>query len=431
MQTVVKNDSEQKKIEQGVVAVQNVYDESETKKEANEKAMNIVIDTIQTHSDMPVGEFLKMIQENTDLSDNSLVEIIKQMPNIKSEKATVEAVKKVDLASEAITEIIQEATVSPVIVQELIDQIPDEEIQKKQQAEIEKRIEEEQIKKEKAKENKILSSLEEIYEMCDSINDANLVDKIETLGINTRTEKINEILRNIIAKKVAIDCMKFGGPKLPTMMRIMPAVEMLEVDLPDLAEKEYYKEKTVYDKEGKEYYIYGIEQKKMVKQKILENIAKDVAKNFEEIGDISIPQIESLKNLTEEEMNVFVNTIKHPGRITEIGKEEIEMVEKQLKGGTGGEWKNIKRMLERMRVKDRERVVKEFMQILNDNKNKTEKEKKLDEEIAQIGDCIKKIPDDDRRTNAVKAILDVLEQQETHMEKKKTAMKNIKEEKER
>ena len=45
----IKVDKEQKRLEQGVVAVQNVYEKSESQKEANEKAMNIVIDTIQTH----------------------------------------------------------------------------------------------------------------------------------------------------------------------------------------------------------------------------------------------------------------------------------------------------------------------------------------------------------------------------------------------
>lgn len=246
-----KRQREQKKIEQGIVAVQNVYDESKTKKEANKKAINIVIDTIQTHPDMRVGDFLKMVQENTDLSDSSLVEIIKQMPDIKSEKETVEVVKKVELASEAITQIIQEATVSTTTAQKLIEQIPDEEIQKEQQAEIEKRVKEERRKKQKEEEIKIISNLEKIYENCDRINDAILVEEINELGIKVRTEKINEKLKNIIAKKVALDCMEFGGPKLPTMMRIMPATEMLETNLPVLAENEYHKMKSIYDKKRK------------------------------------------------------------------------------------------------------------------------------------------------------------------------------------
>lgn len=414
-----KNNNEQKRIEQGVVAVQNVYDESETKKEANEKAINIVIDTIQTHPNMPVGEFLKMIQMNTDLSDTSLVEIIKQMPEIKSEKATVEAVKKVELATEAITEIIQGTAVSPTTVKKLIEQIPDEEIQREQQAEIERKVKEEQTRKEKAKEEQTLLKLRQIYEICDELNDANLVDEIESLQIDERTRKINEILRNIVAKKIAVDCMRFGGPKLPTMMRIIPATEMLECNMHVLAEEEYYKEKSKFDRDKKKYYPYEAEQMKMVKQKILENIAKDVAKNFEEIGDISIPQIEPLKNLNEEEMNVFVNTVRHPGREIVIGKDDIEMVKRQLKGDTSGEWKNLKRMLEKMKPKDRERAVREFIQVLNVNKNKDESEKKLDEEIAKIGDYIRKIPDENKRMNTVDIIVDVLEQQEKIYENNK------------
>lgn len=257
----IKVDKEQKRLEQGVVAVQNVYEKSESQKEANEKAMNIVIDTIQTHPEMPVGEFLKMVQEKTALSDNSLVEIIKQMPDIKSEKATVEAVKKVDLASDAITEIIQEAPVSPVTAQKLAEQIPDEEVQKEQQAEIERKVREEQIKREQDKEKKIISKLDEIYDNCEGINDAILVGDISKLNIERKTEKISERLKQIVAKKVAIDCMKFGGPKLPTLMKIMPATEMLEEDLPALVETEYQKAKAEYEEDEKEYYRYNAERK--------------------------------------------------------------------------------------------------------------------------------------------------------------------------
>lgn len=164
-------------------------------------------------------------------------------------------------------------------------------------------------------------------------------------------------------------------------------------------------------KNGKEYYKYGEEQKKMVKQKVLENIAKEVAKNYEEIGDISIPQIESLKNLNEEEIRIFINTIRHPGHEIEIGKEDIEILKKQLKGNTVGEWKNLKRMLDKMKIKDREIAIKKIMKVLSDNRNKTEKEKALDLEIDKIADCIRKIPDDEKREKTTKAIIEVLEQQ--------------------
>ena len=404
----IKVDKEQKRLEKGVVAVQNVYEKSESQKEANEKAMNLVIDTIQTHPEMPVGEFLKMVQEKTALSDNSLVEIIKQMPDIKSEKATVEAVKKVDLASDAITEIIQDATVSPVTAQKLAEQIPDEEIQKEQQAEIERKAKEEQIKREQNKEKNILFKLEKLYEDCGNINDTSLVDDISKLNIERKTERISERLKQIVAKKVAIDCMNFGGPKLPTLMKIMPATEMIEEDLPSLVETEYQKAKVEYEEDEKEYYKYDDERKKMVKGKILENIAKEVASNFEEIGDISIPQIDALKNLNEDEIRVFVNAVKKPGHQIEIGKNDIKMVERQLRGGSIGELENLQKMLGKMKANDRERAVSGFIQQLKVNKSKEQQE--LDIAISDIGYKIRRLPME-KQLDAAKAISDILDQQ--------------------
>ena len=398
--------NEQDKLKKGVVAVQNAYDESDTKKEANQNAMNTVIETIQAHPEMPVGEFLKMIQQHTDLSDNSLVEIIKQMPDVKSEEATVAAVEKVELPSKKIAEIIQDAPVSPKTAQKIAEQIPDEEIQKEQQAEIEKRIREEQ-------EQKILSELTKIYNNCDEINDNELATMIEKLEIGTRTEKIEEKLEHIIAKRVALDCMKYGGPKIPTMIRIMPATDMLEANLPFLTEKEYQKIKSDYDEQGKEYHIYGTKEKKLVKEKLLENIAKKVAENFDEIGDISVPQIEQLQKLNEEELNLFTNTVKNYCSSEKLDKNDIDRIKRQLRGDTVDEWDNLKRMLEKMKPKDREIAVRNFLQMLKSNEDKTPKQKEFDKTMADICECIKKIPSK-KRLNTAKAILKVLEE---HQEK--------------
>lgn len=269
----------------------------------------------------------------------------------------------------------------------------------------------EQQKESPKKEEVILEKLVRIYNNCDKINDTTLVDKIERLEIEEKTEKINESIKCIIAKKIAVDCMKYGGPKLPTMMRIMPATEMLEINLPFLAEEEYHKVKKTYEKSGKKYYEYDDEQQKLVKQKILENIAKEVVKNFEEIGDISIPSIEALKSLNDEEIHIFVNAIKHLGHKRGIGKEEVEIVKKQLKGTTVGEWKNLKRMLEKMKSKDREIAIKKIMSVLNENRNKTEHEKALEREIDKIGEYIRKIPIEEKRIDTAKSIIEVLEHQ--------------------
>lgn len=405
------SDSEQDKLKKGVVAVQNAYDESETKKEANENAMNTVIETIQAHPEMPVGEFLKMIQQNTDLSDSSLVEIIKQIPDVKSEEATVEAVKKVDLASEAITEIIQDAPVTPATAQKIAEQIPNEEIQKEQQEKIERWAEEEQRKQLLEKENQILSKLTEIYDTCDEINDNKLATMIRDLKIETRTEKIDEKLEHIIAKRVALDCMIFGGPKIRKMAEIMPVVDMLEANLPLLVEKEYKEIKVEYDEQGKKYHPYGEEQKDEVKKLLLENIAKKVAENFEEIGDISVPQIEQLRNLNKEETNIFVKSVQTYCKNGELGEGDIERIQRQLNGDTVEEWENLKRILEKMKNQDREEAVRKFLQELKGNENKTQKQKELDKVIADIGIYIKKMPNE-KQLSTAKTIVNALEQQQ-------------------
>ena len=412
-----QKNAEQNKLQEGIEAVQNIYEESETKREANEKAMNIVLEIIQEHPDMPVGEFLKKVQEDTDLSDNSLVEIIKQIPDIKSEKATVEAVKKVDLASEAITEIIQEAPVSTATAQKLVEQIPDEEIQKEQQAEIKRKLEEEQKRKLEEKENEIILQLGNIYNNCGKMNDNELIRSIEELEIKTRTGKINEKLERVIAKKVALDCMEFGGPKIPTLMRIIPATEMLEINLPILTEKEYNKIKNSYDEPSRQYREYGEEQKKLVKEKILENIAKEVAKNFEDIGDIAVPQIEELRKLNDEELSLFISTVKKSCREEKLKKDDIEIIKRQLRGDTVEEWKNLKRILEKMKTRDREKVVRDFMQTLKANENKTQQQKELDSIISDISTGIRKLPVE-KQIDTAKAISNILEQQQQAIQTK-------------
>lgn len=409
-----KKHSNQDKLQEGVIAVQNVYDESDTKKEANQNAMKMVIETIQTHPDMTVeelGEFLKMIQNNTDLSDNSLVEIVKQMPDVKSEEATVEAVKKLDLASEAITEIIQEAPVSTVTAQKIAEQIPDKDIQKEQQAEIEKKLEEEQKEKQLAQEKETISYLKNIYNDCDKIEDNKLIDMIRGLKIETRTEKIDEKLQHIIAKRAAILFMRFGSAKLPTWMAIMPATDMLEANLPDLIEKEYQKVKIDYDENEDEYRTYGKKQKKEVKKMLLENIARKVAENFEEIGDISVPQIDQLRNLDEEELNDFINTVKNFCHTEQIGEDDIDRIQRQLNGDTIEDWENLNRILEKMKPKDREIAVRDFLKLLKSNEKKTQTQKQLDEVIEDIEINIKKLPSD-KRLSTAKAILGVLEEKQ-------------------
>ena len=79
---------------------------------------------------------------------------------------------------------------------------------------------------------------------------------------------------------------------------------------------------------------------------------------------------------------------------SKIAKDDVEMIRKQLKGDTVGEWKKLKRILERMKPNDREKAVNKFLQLLKINKSKTEEQKELDYIIDDIEIGIRKLPSD-------------------------------------
>ena len=60
----------------GIEAVKQVYDDSDTEKDAIKKATDRVLREIEEHPDMPVVDFLKMIQEDQELTTDIVVENI-------------------------------------------------------------------------------------------------------------------------------------------------------------------------------------------------------------------------------------------------------------------------------------------------------------------------------------------------------------------
>ena len=77
---------------------------------------------MEEHPDMPVVDFLKMIQEEQELPTDIVVETTKQIPDIKSEKIAAEAVEELYLHAPQIPEIIQEADVSLKTAQKIRSQ---------------------------------------------------------------------------------------------------------------------------------------------------------------------------------------------------------------------------------------------------------------------------------------------------------------------
>lgn len=355
---------EELKLQKGINTIQTIIDKS-NEDDVKKNIITATINEIQSHPEMPVGEFMKLLQEKTELSDSDLVAIIKQIPDILSEKATIDAVEKTDLPSAAITQIIEEAPISPNTAQEIAKQIPDEEIQKEQ---------EEKLKKVLEKQN--ISKLNSIYDNCEDVNDIQLVKFIDELAIDNKTDKINDLIISIIAKRTALDCMLFGGPKLPTLMKIIPAIDLLEADLPLLSEIEYQKLKEEYDGKNKKYRILGEQEKQVIKTKLIENIAKKVAKDFKEIGDINIPQTEQLKDLSEDESQIFISTVINSCYKEHINEEDMVKLQQQLSGKL--------------------------------TESEPTPSQELENILAEINSCINSLPED-KRLSSAKIILNILQ----------------------
>ena len=398
------------KLQKGVNTVQSIIEETESHEEAAHKAVNAAIEEIQSHPEMPVGEFIKRLQKNTDLSDVDLVKIIKQLPYVKSEEETIEAVEATDLSSQKIAEIIEDAPIRPDIAQKIVEQIPDEDIQKEQQAKIEKELEEQRKQTILKKKNEILNKLSEIYNKCDEIEAPKLVDQINSLNIEDRTQEIEKKILDVVAKRVALDCMKYGDPRLKTLTKIIPATEMFEADLPFLAQKEYKTIKSDYDEQGKEYIEYGPKTKELVKKLLIDIIAQKSAETYDEIGDFNIPQTERFQNLSNDDVQSFVDTVQTYSE--EIDKVDSDRLESQLKGESVTGVQDINSMLEKMKPRDKEIAIQNIVELL---RNSNKQENKIDKGIEEIKSKIKSLPTS-MQSNTVQIILNVLDEQREAMD---------------
>lgn len=402
-----KPNKKEKKLQQGVDTIQSIIEENDS----SHKAVTAAIEEIQSHPEMPVGEFMRRLQQHTDLSDADLVKIIKQLPDIRSEEATVAAVKSTDLSAPKIAEIITDAPISPNAAQKLVNEIPDEEIQKEQQAKIDQQIEEEKKQKAIETETSIFNKLCYFYDWCESFETPHLVEEIESLPINDyRTDKIDKKLLDIISKRTALDCMKFGTPRLPTLTRLISPAELLDLDLPFSVQKEYKIVKSDYDDRNKSYHEYGESEKELVRSKLLEMIAKDVATTFDEAGFFNLPQTEQLQDLTSDEINVFINTFKTYSN--ESDDKDISRLAQRLNGESIDELQDLNNMLEKMKPKDRELAIQKIVTILKHDSCRecqTPIQKEINQNLESIYSKIRVLPVS-QQLLASRAIVNVLDE---------------------
>ena len=211
--------------------------------------------------------------------------------------------------------------------------------------------------------------------------------------------------------------MKYGGPKIPTLAGALSpnddlTLDMFEANLPILTQIEYKNLKVNYDEQGKNYHEYGPEEKKLVKDKLLEGIAKKSAKTFDEIGDFNIPVTEQFQNLNEEDLDLFVKTVKTYSKSGLDNIDESRLI-RQLNGETTAELQSLNKMLEKMKPRERDLAIQNIVNLLKSNSNETKSpaQKELDEAINTITSKIKNLPTEKQLITA-KAINNVLDQQQ-------------------
>lgn len=387
-------------LQKRVEDVQSVIDTTDFQKESARKiAIDVAIRQIKEHPDMPVGDFMQMLQEETSLTDDDIATIIKKIPIIKSEKATIAAIQSTSLSDEAITDIVKEAPISLDTAEKIVNEIEDKNIQKEQQTIIATE-----------RENKILKQLSKIYDTCDNIEDPLLVELIDKLDIQEFTVEINKKLMSIISKRTAIDCMKFGTPRIPTLIRILPPIDMFESDLPFLAFKEYKYLKSEFDGEGKTYIEFTDNTKKLIHKKILEELAKKSAENFDTSGLFALPQTKKFRELSAEDIHLFIKTVKTYSR--DFDRSASRRLTRQLNGESATELHDLNTILEKMNPNERDIAIQKIVAFLRSTSIDSKSSKTnvlLDKALKNIELSIKRLPLESQLLTA-QTILDTLEQ---------------------
>ena len=133
----VINERKQKKIEQSVEEMESIYKDTETKEEGIREIAEIVMRQINSNPELAL-KFLELIQKSKKLPTEIVVEAIKQIPETDQiedpEGTIIEAVEKLPLGSNQITDIIKETNVSIPAAKEMTNQIPNEKIREEEKS---------------------------------------------------------------------------------------------------------------------------------------------------------------------------------------------------------------------------------------------------------------------------------------------------------
>lgn len=359
---------------------------------------------------MSAMDFFKMIYKSEDLPNAVMTEIIMKLFNNNEENMAVKAVEEIDLPSQAVAYIAREnPDLSYEASQRIVDQIKDEDLQDEEA----KRIKLDQ-------EKSTLSELQEIEDECTNLEMNELITRLKEVEMPFVTDRIQDKINHIVAKETAFNCMKFGGPRLEGMFQFFSAEDMLENNFVQMVKKEYDTMKKDFEEKGISFENLGhsvangrsVKYKEYkpedIKRLILEKIAKNVAKNIDEVGEIIIPQSEKMSGLSQEEQQIFIDSIKKFCK-DDLGENDIVKIERQMQGEHKAEMEDLINMLEKLPRQKKDLYVESFVEQINTGRIKNRQENELSNAVAKFLTQIDGMPTADA-TKVVNSMTDILKE---------------------
>lgn len=330
------------------------------------KAVDEVIQYVRSHPN-EASDILQTILNKDEISNDVFKEasiIISNDDNIPT-TAIADAVEKsdVDVPDKMLSGMLDKGQFGTETTGQLINQMIDK----------------------KAKQRIILNTLDDIYCKCDKYqSDEKLLEALRDIGINGKTKEqdteVNMWIRKIILKRMANNFSKFGFSKIFVFSDYYSPEEMIEMDFP----KDVISESEKLKAGG-----HVVEEEDVVDD-ILEAVATNVAKNYQETGRYIIPQIKNLNNISEEEEEKFIHYIGSKSK-RELNESEISDIKKQVLGKARNTKKDemifneflgsgIIDLMERLSDEDRYRAIKVIEESLKRSILKRQEQEKVEDD---------------------------------------------------
>lgn len=275
--------------------------------ENTSKAVNEVIQYVTSHPD-EASEILQTILNKDEISNDVFKEASIEMSknkNVPNAAAAIgNAVENSDVSDSMISEIIRKGKLGIETRGRLIKQIDDKNVRR----------------------GYIIRELSKIYNRCDKYHsDEALMDAISSIRISSKVQKqdqdINKWIKKIISKRMASNFNKFGFAKVFVFSKYYTPEQMIGMQFAKDVMNEY---------DELSVKVVPIKEENVI-DTMLDAVAMNIAKNYEETGRYIIPQISNLNKLTGGEINAFIHYISSRSK-RELNSSEINGIKKQIYG---------------------------------------------------------------------------------------------------